>query len=145
MSAKIEIEELNTLLTQAGVDQKTRSVILKEAQELAAERALEKKDNGPKSKNEFAILIRGDSDLASKVQQGWVIVVPEGTSDDTVISRCKSAAKEHNNNSKRKKGIISVWRDFFLYTKRKFTKSNNVQVKTKEAVRVFVLDSESVQ
>ena len=98
MSAKIEIDELQNLLIQAGVDQKTRSTIIRDAEELAAEKKLEKsEEKTPKGKNEFVIIIRSDNEEVEKlVQSGWVLQVPDGTADATVIDRLAKAAKEQN-------------------------------------------------
>jgi hypothetical protein len=145
MSAKIEIDELQNLLIQAGVDQKTRSTIVKEAEELAAEKKAEKSENKePKKKNEFVVIIRGDDEVEKAVQSAFVLQVPEGTADSTVIDRMLKAAKNQNNSAKRKKTFLSTWRDFFSFSKRKFTKEVDIQIKSKNAVPVYVLKTENI-
>jgi hypothetical protein len=145
MSAKIEIDELQNLLIQAGVDQKTRSLILKEAKELAEEKKIEKSEEKlPKSKNEFVVVVRGNEDLEKVLKQCWVLSVPEGTNDSTVLDRLTKAAKEQNNKAKRQKTYLSTWGDLFTFGKREFSKEQNFAVKTKNPVPVYVLKTEKV-
>lgn len=143
MSLKVP-DDLNEILIQSGVDTALRSKIMKEAESLEADKKAEKSSNfGPKAKNKFVIMVRGDKTLADKVQQGWIIKVKENDDTNTLVERIKNAAKEQNVNG-RKKSIVNTFADVFKYLKRKFSKAHNWQPVTKEPAQVIVLEHEHI-
>lgn len=140
----LKIEEISEILIQAGLDSSVRSKILKEAQTLEEEKKTEKQDNKePKQKNKLIIFIRGDKDLAAKVQSGWVVKTAESDDTNTLESRIKIAAKEQNANG-RKKSIVNTFAETFQYLKRKFSKAHAFQPMTKTCVEVVVLQNEFI-
>lgn len=142
----IKIEDLQTILIESSVSVEKRSEIIKNAEEF--ERiAKEENESAPRVKQKFTVIVRGDEDLAEKVQQAWIVRTPEDVDDNTVINRLTTAAVRHNENVKKARHKVSLWRDMFNYVKRRTTKEQDIQVdiKTKEPVRVLVLPTEEVQ
>ena len=141
----LKIEELQEILVQSGVDLVLRSKIIKEAEELEAEKKADRgSDSTPKSKNKFVIVVRGDDNLAKELQSGWVVSVAENDDVSTLVERFGKAARAQNDAQKRRKRFIQNWDEFFQSLKRKFSKAENFQPKTKEIVQVIVLTSDKV-
>lgn len=144
----LKIEEINQVLTEIGVNLETRQKAIKAAEEFEANLKEERAENkGPKSKNKFVIVVRGDEKVKAAVQAGWVVQMKESADESTLISRITEAARESNRNQKRKKQFLNNYRDFFAFCKRAFTKtaSVDVQIKTKHAVQVVVLPTEDIK
>lgn len=145
MSAKIE--EVIICATQAGISADKIAILRKELEELEAEKRAERDANkDSKSKNKYTILVRGPKELEAMVQQGWIVKTALDQDDGELVDRIKRGATRHNNAQKRRKSIISTFRDFFLLVKRKWTKEQDVavQVVTREPVRVIVLEEEKI-
>lgn len=140
----IKLDELQELLVQASVPTDKIKVVLQDAQELEAKKKEEREANkAPKSKNEFVIAVRGNEQLKAVLQQGWVVSVPTGTDNSTLVERFVKAAKEHNMNVKKAKGTLLTWSDFFERLKRVYSKVESFHIKTKEPVRVVVITDET--
>lgn len=140
----LKIDEIISAAQQAGITADKLKVLRQELEELEKEKADDRAANkGPKAKNKFVILVRGDKDLAAKVQQGWIVKVKENDDTNTLVERIKSAAKEQNVNG-RKKSIVNTFADIFRFLKRKFSKAHNWQGVTKEPAQVIVLEKEHI-
>lgn len=143
----LTLEEIQESLTQSGLDLAVRSKVIKALEEAEAEKKADRatdSGDGPKAKNQFVIVVRGDDALAKTLQSGWVVSVKDGDDISTLKDRFSKAAKAQNDKQKRKKRFIDNWPDFFQYIKRAFTKAESFQPKTKEAVQVVVLTSDKV-
>lgn len=141
----IKIDDLQEVLIQNGIEPEKRSAIIKDLKEAElAEK--EEAEKAPRQKSKYTILIRGDAELAKVVQQGWIVQTPEEQDDSTLVDRLKIATARHNQNLKKKKWNVELWRDVFAYIKSKTTKDPevNVKIKTKEPVRIIVLETEKV-
>lgn len=123
----------------------------KAKKELAASKEIE---TGPKAKNKFVVLFRGDSELAAKIGGAWLVQIPEEGDATKVVESLTGAAarsneairsKKSNRGRKSKGGLVRSWRELFAWTKSKFTKEFNVRIKTKDAVEVVVLPDEDVK
>lgn len=145
MSQKIEIDELQNILIQAGVDQKTRSVIVKEAQELISEKQQDAADNKePKAKNQYVVVVKTDADLTGKTIVSTIIQIPESDDPNKVIDKIKDAAREQNRSAKRKKSFVANFTDGLRYIKRKYLKNQGVHLKSKDWVQTIVLTDEGI-
>jgi len=139
-------EDLQEILTQAGLNAEQRSKVLKIAKEVENAKKEDKDDEKtPKGKNKFTIFIRGDAELAKKVATGWITKSPLDQDDNEAIERLQRAAKSQNEVAKRKKNPIKTWADLFKTLKSKSTKTfdTNVAVSTKDPVRVVVIEQEN--
>lgn len=142
----LNIEEIQDGLTQAGLDLATRQKALKVLQEIEQEKK-ESRAGGtaPKSKKQFVIAIRGPKSLESQIEAGYIVQVSETYNPDNLVTDLVSAAKEHNNNTKKKANFTNTWVQLFEKIKRPFVKSKGVAIKTKSAVRVVFLENEEVK
>ena len=143
----IKIEDLQSLLISAGIkDPAQRSAVIKAAQELEADAKSEREaDKGPKQKNKFAIVVRGDAKLKEVLQAGWVVKAPESSDNSTIHERIVNAARAQNDGSKAKKMKLFKYSEFFMFGKRKFSKNYDVQVMNREPVEVIVLETEDIK
>jgi uncharacterized protein len=141
----LTLEEIQESLTQTGLALDVRSKVVKALEEAeAAKKADRGSDSTPKSKNKFVIVVRGDNNLAKELQSGWVVSVAENDDVSTLVERFGKAARAQNDAQKRKKRFIQNWDEFFQSLKRKFSKAENFQPKTKQPVQVIVITRESV-
>ena len=140
----IKIEDIIETLREEKIPANSIIAIQNKLEAIQEELKAERKSEVPKTKNEFVIVVRGDSSLAKTLQQGWIVQVPAGSDIQNLGSKFTDAAKEHNNNQKRKKNIIQKWSDFFQYCKRTFVKTRNINIKTKQPVQVVVLEKDTV-
>lgn len=140
----LTLEDVMLCAQKAQLDKDKYNILLAELETAEEEKKAMREGGKKKSKNEFVICVRGNKELADILQQGWVIQVPAESDNATLISRFQQATGDHNVASTRKKSYITEWVDFFGAIKRKFTKQYNFHVKTKEAVRVIVLESTNV-
>lgn len=143
----IKIENLQAILIEQGVtDPVLRNAIIKAAQKVEQEEKIDREaDKGPKQKNKFAIVVRGDSELKKVLQAGWVVKVPEASDNSTIHERIINAARAQNEGSKAKKMKLFKYSEFFMFGKRKFGKQYDIQQMNKEAVEVVVLETEDIK
>lgn len=143
----LKLEEIESALLTVELDAKKRAEILKAAEEIENEKKEDRAAN-PKTKSKYklTVLVRGDKELAEKVQQAWVVKTLEEQDDNTLIERIGRATGIHNANQKRKKNFIETFADFFEFCKRSVTKQEEVAVQTvtKTPVRVVVLENERI-
>lgn len=135
----LKIEDIEKVLRDQKLDV---AVIKKVVNELEAVEEENKADRGsaaPKQKNQFVIVVKGSAELKDATNlAGWVVQIPEGDDVAQTLPRLKRAAAATVNAQKRKKRGISTVADAMQYSKRAFTKIENVQIKTKELVQVVV-------
>jgi len=141
----INIDELNDLLTQAGIELEKRKLVLKEAEELEQEKKDEKAANkGPKATKEFVVIIRGEPELKDKIQQAWIVQRKAEADNSCLVNEIKEVAREFNVGQKRQKRVVNAFRDVFRYVKRSFWKPKDIMVKTKEPVQVVIIEKEYI-
>lgn len=140
----LSLEDITFCMQKIELDKEKYNALVQELEAAEEEKKAAREGGKKKSKNEFVICVRGDKQLAEILQQGWVVQVPAESDNATLISRFQQAAGDHNAASTRKKSYITEWVDFFPSLKRKFSKNHNFHVKTKEAVRVIVLEETNV-
>ena len=74
-----------------------------------------------------------------------LVQVAESYDPNNLVTDLVSAAKEHNNNTKKKANFANTWIQLFEKIKRPFVKAKGVAIKTKSAVRVVFLENEDVK
>jgi hypothetical protein len=141
----IKLDDLQTILIESGLSTEQRQNVIRTAKQFEDEAASER-EVSPKTKSKLTVLIRGDESLADTIQQAWIVKTPDEQDDNSLLDRLKLAAVKHNEGLKKKKHLVELWRDVFFYIKRKTTKvpEINVDVKTKEPVRVVIIPNERV-
>lgn len=139
----LKIEDIEDVLRKQKLDVGVIKKVVTELEEVEEEK---KADRGgqPKVKNEFVIVVKGDEALNGKVLTGWVVQIPQGDDPSKVLSKLKNAAVATVAAQKRKKRQINTVGEAMQYAKRKFTKEQNVNVKTKEMVQAVLVTNDSL-
>jgi hypothetical protein len=161
----IKIEELQSILIEAGIPAEKRSEAIKLAQEVEAEKKAEREEGkAPKSKTKYVVLIRGDEALKVATSGGaWLVKMPDEADTSKTLDILTSAAARQNDakgskpsggrgRPSKNAGPITSWVELFDRVKAKFLKticseSHNgrvLKVVTKEAVEIQVITSEDV-
>jgi len=141
----LKIDEVIAELRDIGVD----SQKLQEAEKALRKLEEEKKDDRaathvPKTKNQYVIVLNNSSGVLPPSQQltGWVLQLKEGLDPLTTLDRVTRAAKKQNTTMKKfiKKPLKTLG-DALQNLKRKFTKEEDVHIKTQEEVAVILTDN----
>ena len=138
--SKIALENVQTVLAELKIEPDKQDKILQELQKIIEDEKNERAENkAPKSKNEFGVILYdANNELAGKEFTASVFQVKQGFDFNTVLSKISTAARNQNVAAKRKKNVIETIGDACMYLKRKFTKEQEVNIKTKEPIRVLI-------
>jgi len=138
--SKISLEEVQSILEQNKVEAAKVASIIKACNEVIEELKADKVPT-PKSKYEHVIILNDkDGLLTGKEIAGWVVQQKVGADAATILDKLRSAAATQNENTKRKKNVISDLTALFERLKSKFTKEKELKIKTKELTRVIISD-----
>jgi len=139
----LKIDDIEKVLRDQKLDVAVIKKVVTELEEIEEENKAERGTGVPKLKNQFVIVVKGDESMRDKSLAGWVLQIPEGDDVAQALPRLKKAAQATVNAQRRKKRPINTIADAMQYSKRAFTKLENVNVKTKEYVQaVIVVDDE---
>lgn len=136
----INIEEVEGLLLQKKIEPPKVQEIIKELEAIAEELKNDKKANAvPKSKWEYVIVLNDKENyLDGKEIAGWVVQQEAEADAGLILNKLKDASRAQNENSKRKKNLITDLVGLFEGLKTKWTKEKKVKIKTKELTRVII-------
>lgn len=136
----ISIEEVEGLLLQKKIEPPKVQEIIKELEAIAEELKNDKKANAvPKSKMEYVIVLNDKENyLEGKEIAGWVVQQEAEADAGLILNKLKDCARAQNENSKRKKNLITDLAGLFESLKTKWTKEKKVKIKTKELTRVII-------
>lgn len=139
----IKLDDLQQILIEAGVkDPALRSEIIKVARETENDNKAEKEDNGPKTKNQFGVvLLDPDGKVKGLELTALVVQIPEDDSLATTLDRIYRASYDFNATKKGQKLPVKTLYEAASHVKRKFFKEANIMVKTKVPVQVVVSDN----
>jgi hypothetical protein len=145
---KVDLENVEAILLEKKVEPIKIQEILKDLTQAAEE---EKQDRaaeaGPKAKWEHVIVLNDPEGKLTAMKDdfmGWVVQQREGQDSGLVLSKLADAAKVQNEQSKRKKNIIKNFIELFEGLKAKWTKEKGVRIKTKDLVRVLVINGKTM-
>jgi uncharacterized protein (UPF0371 family) len=143
---KIDLETVEATLLEKKIDNIKVQEIIKELTVAVEEEKEERAANsGPKAKWEHIIVLNDpDGNLITGEVMGWVVQQRQGEDAGKILANLCDAAKAQNETAKRKKNLISSFVDLFGALKSKFLKEKNLRIKTKEAVRVLVVNNKLV-
>jgi hypothetical protein len=143
---KIDLETVEATLLEKKIDNIKVQEIIKELTVAVEEEKEERAANaGPKAKWEHIIVLNDpDGNLINGEVMGWVVQQRQGEDAGKILASLCDAAKSQNETCKRKKNLISSFIDLFGALKSKFLKEKNLRIKTKEAVRVLVVNNKLV-
>jgi hypothetical protein len=114
-----------------------------ELENIEQEKKEDKQAADPKAKNKFVtILLDPEKKLAGLGDfTSLVVQIPEDHDDALTINKIVQSVYDQNAASKRKTKAINTLGEAASAVKRKFLKTNDVLIKTKEPVRVLVSDN----
>lgn len=142
---KVSIETIQATLTRKKFPAAQVKETIDELKKLAHqenEAAKEDGNSGPKLKNQTVIVAVNDDSAAEKVLTDsflYVVQIKEGEDHTKTLENLKRAAFNHNAESRSgRKNPILKFGELFSVVKRKFTKDQNVNIKTKEPCIVLV-------
>lgn len=142
---KVSIEQIEATLLERKIDPPKVQEIIKDLTQAANEDAEERRENaGPKQKWEHVIVLNDPEGKIKDEVTGWVVQQREGQDSGLILSKLTDAAKTQNESAKRKKTVIKSFIDLFESLKSKWTKEKGLRIKTKEPVRVFVVNGKTL-
>jgi len=143
---KISLETVEATLLEKKIDNIKVQEIIKDLTVAVEEEKEERAANAaPKSKWEHVIILNDpDGTLIKGEVMGWVVQQKLGEDASKIPYELSDAAKAQNETVKRKKNLITSFTDLFSALKSKFAKEKGLRIKTKEAVRVLVINNKLV-
>lgn len=145
---KVDLENVEAILLERKVEPVKVQEIIKDLTQAAAEEKEERQaEAGPKQKWEHIIVLNDPEGKLTSMKDdfmGWVVQQRDGQDSGLVLSKLTDAAKNQNESAKRKKNKITSLIELFEGLKAKFTKEKGVRIKTKELVRVLVVNGKTL-
>lgn len=143
--AKVDIENVEAILLERKVEAVKVQEIIRDLEQAVEEEKVERQENAePKQKWEHIIVLHDPEGKIKDEFTGWVVQQRDGQDSGIVLSKLTDAAKAQNDSAKRKKNLIKNFIELFEGLKPKFTKEKGVRVKTKEPVRVLVINGKTM-
>ena len=119
--------------------------IVKDLTKAVEEEKADAKANAvPKAKWGYAVVLNDPDGKIKGDYEAWVVQQRQGQDSGLILSKLTDAAKTQNDSAKRKKTLIKCFGELFQYLKPKFAKEKGVFVKTKESVRVLVVNGKTL-
>jgi hypothetical protein len=138
---KISLEQIEATLLEKHIEPPKVKEILRDLQKAAEEDAADNAaTSGPKAKWEHVIVLNDPEGKVVGDFTGWVVVQQEGQDNGLILSKLQDAAKVQNEAAKRKKSLITTFGELFEVLKSKFLKEKGLKIKTKEPVRVLIVN-----
>ncbi|MEY2750485.1 MAG: hypothetical protein RLZZ550_456 [Verrucomicrobiota bacterium] len=134
--AKVDIELVQRLLKENGVDVRVAAAILNQIREAAAEDAVEREKP---QKKEFLVLVSEPEGGLPKDLTGWVVQYPEDGDPRDVSDKIVEVAAAFNGSPKGKRVPVTSFGDACQSLPSKLLKEREVWVKTREPVRVIAV------
>lgn len=142
---KVSLEQIEATLLERKIEPPKVQEIIKDLEQAANEEAEERRENaGPKQKWEHIIVLNDPEGKIKEDFTGWVVQQREGQDAGLILSKLTDAAKAQNESAKRKKTVIKSFVDLFESLKAKWTKEKGLRIKTKEPVRVLVVNGNTL-
>jgi len=143
--SKITLEQVEQTLLERKVEPLKIKEILKDLIKAAEEEKADNAENKvPAAKWEHIIVLNDPEGKIKDEVTGWVVVQQTGQDSGLVLSKLADAAKIQNESAKRKKNVIKGYGELFEFLKPKFLKEKNLKIKTKEGVRVLIVNGNTL-
>jgi hypothetical protein len=142
---KVSLENVESILLERKIEPPKVQEILRDLKQAAEEEAADKEtEDGPKPKWEHVVLLNDPDGKIKDDFTAWVITQQEGQDTGLVVGKLQDAAKVQNEAAKRKKNVITSFSELFDSLKSKFLKEKGLKIKTKEPVRVLVVNGKTL-
>lgn len=138
---KVSIEEVESMLLEKKIDPNKVQEIIRDLNKVVEEEKEEVAgEKPPKQKWEHIIILNDPNNQIKEEIMGWVVQQQQDQDAGLIIGKLQDAMKAHNETVRKKKHLIDKFTDLFGVIKGKFVKEKGLRIKTKEAVRVLVLN-----
>lgn len=142
---KVDLEQVEATLLERKVEQVKVAEIIKDLTQAVEEEKEDRKANAvPKAKWEFLVYLNDPEGTIKGDYTAWIVQQKEGQDACLATGKLTEAARAQNEGSKRKKNLIKCFAELFEFLKPKFAKEKGMYVKTKEPVRVFVINGKTM-
>ena len=135
--AKVDIDLVQRVLKENGVDVRVAAMILNQIREAAAEDAAVEREKPVKK--EFLVLVSEPEGGLPKDLVGWVVQYPEDGDPRDVSDKIVEVAGTFNSSPKGKRVPVTSFGDACQSLPSKLLKERDVWVKTREPVRVIAV------
>lgn len=135
--AKVDIDLVQRVLKDNGVDVRVAAMILNQIREAAAEDAAVEREKPVKK--EFLVLVSEPEGGLPKDLVGWVVQYPEDGDPRDVSDKIVEVAGTFNGSPKGKRVPVTSFGDACQSLPSKLLKERDVWVKTREPVRVIAV------
>jgi hypothetical protein len=134
--AKVDIELVQKVLKDNGVEVRLAASILNQIREAAAEDAVEREKP---AKKQHLVLVSEPEGGLPKDLVGWVVQILEDDDPREVAEKIADTASTFNSSPKGQRLPLTSFGDACQSLPAKFLKEKNVWMKTREPVRVFAV------
>jgi hypothetical protein len=134
--AKVDIELVQKVLKDNGVDMRLAASILNQIREAAAEDVVEREKP---AKKQHLVLVSEPEGGLPKDLVGWVVQILEDDDPREVAEKIADTASAFNSSPKGQRLPLTSFGDACQSLPAKFLKEKNVWVKTREPVRIFAV------
>ena len=134
--AKVDIELVQRVLRENGVDVRLSATILNQIREAAAEDAVEREKP---AKKQHVVLVSEPEEGLAKDLVGWVVQILEDDDPREVAAKISEVAGTFNGSPKGQRLPVSSFGDACQSLPTKLLKERDVWIKTREPVRVLAV------
>jgi hypothetical protein len=132
--AKVDIEIVQKILKQSGVDVRMAAEILNQIRDAVAEEAVEREKP---AKKQLLVLVSEPEEGLPKDLTGWVVQLLEDDDPTDVADKIVEVAKAFNESPKGQRMPVESFGDAVQGIPSKFYRESDLWIKTREPVRVI--------
>lgn len=132
--AKVDIEIVQKILKQSGVDVRMAAEILNQIRDAVAEEAVEREKP---AKKQMLVLVSEPEEGLPKDLTGWVVQLLEDDDPKDVADKIVDLAKAFNESPKGQRMPVESFGDAVQGIPSKFYRESDLWIKTREPVRVI--------
>jgi len=132
--AKVDIEIVQKILKESGVDVRMAAEILNQIRDAVAEEAVEREKP---AKKQMLVLVSEPEEGLPKDLTGWVVQLLEDDDPKDVADKIVDVAKAFNESPKGQRMPVESFGDAVQGIPSKFYRESDLWIKTREPVRVI--------
>jgi hypothetical protein len=132
--AKVDIEIVQKVLKESGVDVRVVAAILNQIREAAAEEAVEREKP---AKKQMLVLVSEPEEGLPKDLTGWIVQLLEDDDPKEVADKIVDVAKAFNESPKGQRLPVESFGDAVQSIAGKLFKESDLWIKTREPVRII--------
>jgi len=132
--AKVDIDIVQKILKESGVDLRVAAEILNQIRDAIAEEAVEREKP---AKKQMLVLVSEPEEGLPKDLTGWVVQLLEDDDPREVADKIQEVSKAFNDSPKGKRVPVESFGDAVQSIPSKFFRESDLWIKTREPVRVI--------